>query len=71
MIPLPRLLDQVVQMIDKIKMEDRDTVKRVRVKLNLCEWQRKFLYFTYLLLVELPVSKVKISPLSFALSILP
>ena len=25
MIPLPRLLDQVVQMIDKIKMEDRDT----------------------------------------------
>lgn len=25
MIPTPRLLDQVVQMIDKIKMEDRDT----------------------------------------------
>jgi type I restriction enzyme M protein len=25
MIPTPRLLDQVVQTIDKIKMEDRDT----------------------------------------------
>lgn len=25
MIPTPRLLDQVVQMIDKVKMDDRDT----------------------------------------------